>query len=248
METLPFWMPLAFFFVALLYSMFGFGGGSSYLALLVLGGFSYQKIPMIALTCNLVVASVAFYQYFKGRHFEFKKILPFVILSIPMAYLGGSFRISKTVFSLLLGLSLSFVALRMILGESVSKAQEPSEKKRWIFGTLFGGGIGFLSGLLGIGGGIFLSPFLMLIRWADSKQAAAAASFFILVNSLAGLAAHMQKTGFETHILLPLAVVVFLGGQMGSRLGAFHIPKAILQRMVAVFIMFAAVKLIQGGL
>lgn len=248
MDDLPLWVPFIFFGIAVIYSLFGFGGGSSYLAVLVLFGFSYQKIPSMALACNLIVAGTAFYQFMTAGHFDFKKILPFIILSIPMAYVGSSISISKEIFSCLLGVSLFFVALRMVLSDADRQPVEPSNQDRWTLGLFSGGAIGFLSGLIGIGGGIFLSPLLMLIRWADAKQAAAAASFFIFVNSLSGLMAHMQKSSFSLHLLLPLMAAVFTGGLLGSRLGAYHLPKIVLQRLMAAFVFYASMKLLRGAL
>ncbi len=236
-----------FFLVAVVYSIMGFGGGSSYLAVLILTGYSYLDIPPIALICNLVVSGTAFWQFFKAGHFEFKKILPFVIFSIPMAYLGGRIPISKQAFSILLGLALMAVAIRMMIsGKSEVKVQPSS--KFWILGLPLGGIIGFFSGMLGIGGGIFLSPLLLLIQWVDAKEAAASASFFIFVNSLAALAGHLHKSSLHFQGLLPLMLAVFIGGQIGSRLGAYHIPERNLRRVIGAFIMYAAARLLWSAL
>jgi uncharacterized membrane protein YfcA len=240
---LPIWLYAAFFGIAAIYSLFGFGGGSSYLAALVLAGFSYLVIPPVALTCNLIVATTSFYHYARAGHFRFQKVLPFIILSIPMAYLGGSLPISKQLFSLLLGLSLLFVAFRMFLADEI-QTSVPSPKRHWLFGVSAGGAIGFLSGLLGIGGGIFLSPLLLLIRWANAKEAAAAASFFIIVNSVAELLARVHKMPFDVTTLLYLSLAVFAGGQFGARLGAYHVPRLTLQRLLAVFVLYASIKLL----
>lgn len=239
----PLWLCLAFFAIAAIYSLFGFGGGSSYLAALVLAGFSYLEIPPVALTCNLIVAGTSFYHYARAGHFNFKKVAPFIFLSVPMAYLGGSLLISKKLFSLLLGLSLLIVAFRMFLADEIRPAL-PSPKKHWLLGLSAGGAIGFFSGLLGIGGGIFLSPLLLLIRWANSKEAAAAASFLIIVNSAAGLLARVQKIPLNDGALLYLSLAVFIGGQFGSRFGAYHLPRLALQRLLAVFVFCASVKLL----
>jgi uncharacterized protein len=248
MSEIPIWVTIAFFAVALFYSMVGFGGGSSYLAILVLAGLSYQAIPPVALVCNLVVTAGGFWHFYRGGHFKLRAVLPFVILSIPMAYLGGRTMVSYRLFSVLLGLSLFVVALRMILpNKTFEKSEEVSWKQAWFVGIPVGALLGFLAGLIGIGGGIFLSPLLLLMRWVNMKQAAASASFFIFVNSLSGLVGQVQKGSADLGWIAPLALVVFLGGQMGSRLGAYRIPKVRLQQVLAVLIFYVSVKLLFGG-
>ncbi len=249
MSEFHIWFPVAFFVIALFYAMVGFGGGSSYLAVLVLAGFNYQQIPMIALGCNLIVTLGGCWHFYKAGHFKLKVILPFVVTSIPMAYWGGRIDISQQFFCLLLGLSLLFVAIRMFMNfNSSQEVKEISWKKAWLVGIPVGSGLGFLAGLVGIGGGIFLSPLLILLRWVNIKQAAAAASFFIVVNSLAGLTGHLHKDFGSINFFLPLAAAVFIGGQVGSRLGAYKIPKHRLQQLLGVLILYVAFKLLFEGL
>lgn len=249
MDVIPIWISLFFFFIALFYSMVGFGGGSSYLAVLVLAGLPYQQIPPLALVCNLIVTTGGFWNFYRAGHFRLGKALPFVALSIPMAYWGGTFLIGKRLFSLLLGISLMAVAARMIItGKEFQSTKEISPKQTWIFGLPVGAGLGFLSGLIGIGGGIFLSPLLLLMRWVNAKESAAAASFFIVVNSFAGLMGHWQKGVFQLEGLLPLGVAVFLGGQIGSRLGAYRLPQVSFQRFLAGLIFYVSARLIWGGI
>lgn len=235
----------AFFIIALAYSTAGFGGGSSYLAILAMTGLSHSSIPPIALVCNLIVAGGGVFLFAKGGYLSLKKVCPFVVLSIPMAYWGGSLKISKEVFTLLLGFSLLIAAARMLMKDNDFKEpQEVSIFKAWAIGLPGGAILGFLSGMVGIGGGIFLSPLLLLLRWVDAKQAAACASFFIVVNSLAGLWGHWQKGVLDTQFLIPLGTAVFLGGQIGSRAGAFHVPKHKLKRIVAVLVASIAIKML----
>ena len=249
MEGIPFWLILIFSVIALFYSMVGFGGGSSYLAVLVLAGLSHHEIPPVALTCNLIVAGGGFLHFYKAGHFEWRKVFPFIILSIPMAFLGGSIKIGKDLFALLLGLSLFAVALRMMIPDRWFDTPRPiSSKKAWGVGLPAGALIGFFSGLVGIGGGIFLSPLLLLMRWVTVKQAAGCASFFILVNSLSGLMGQFQKELGITNSLLPLGMAVFAGGQIGSMLGAYHISKIKLQRILAILLLSVSVKLLWKGL
>lgn len=247
METLAIIVPL-FFLTALVYSMAGFGGGSTYIALLVLFSFPYASIPKIALLCNLIVVTGGFFLFYREGHFSPRKVLPFVVSSIPAAYWGGRFPIGKTIFSLLLGLALLIAAVRMLLSdESFIVRREVSWRRAWAIGIPAGALLGAFSGLVGIGGGIFLSPFIYFLGWGDAKGAASAASFFILVNSLAGLAGQFSKTGWslpDIHLLIPLGLAVLIGGQIGSRLGSKKIPKLALQRITAGLILWVSVRLL----
>ena len=245
MDGIPFWIPFCFFLIAFFYSMVGFGGGSSYLAILVLAGLSYQSIPSTALVCNLIVTSGGSWHFYRAGHFRLKNVLPFIVLSIPMAYVGGSVPIGKDLFCLLLGISLLAVALRMFLpSDRFEHANDISWNQAWLIGLPLGAVLGFLAGLVGIGGGIFLSPLLLFMRWVNAKEAAASASFFIIVNSLSGLAGQMQRGSVHLEWIFPLGLAVFLGGQIGSRMGAYQIPKVRLQQLLAGLVLYVAVKLL----
>lgn len=240
---------IIFFAIAVMYSMVGFGGGSSYLAVLAMTGLAYQTIPAIALVCNLIVAGGGLIHFIKGGHFNFKKVLPFTVLSIPMAYLGGKLLVPKTLFLLLLGGSLLIAAMRMLVPDDFfSRPREIYSRKAWSIGLPVGALLGFLSGLVGIGGGIFLSPLLLFLRWVDVKQAGACASFFILANSFSGLLGQLHKQPLNYEILYPLGAAVFIGGQIGSRIGSFHLPKLHLQRVLALLIACVAIKMIVSAL
>ncbi|MDP2644026.1 MAG: sulfite exporter TauE/SafE family protein [Desulfobacterales bacterium] len=240
-----YWLCLAFFLVAFLYSMVGFGGGSSYLAILVLAGLPYQSIPATALVCNLIVTSGCCWYFYRAGHFKLRNVLPFIVLSIPMAYVGGSISITKDFFCLLLGISLLAVAVRMFLpAERFEVTKDISWQQAWAVGLPAGALLGFLAGLVGIGGGIFLSPLLLFMRWVNVKEAAASASFFIMANSLSGLTGQMQKGTAHLEWIFPLGLAVFLGGQIGSRMGAYRIPKLRLQQLLAGLVLYVAVKLL----
>ncbi|MBI2337246.1 MAG: sulfite exporter TauE/SafE family protein [Deltaproteobacteria bacterium] len=229
-----------FLMTAMVYSMAGLGGGSTYLALLVLFAFPFQLVPKVALVCNLLVVTGGFYHFYRAGHFSFKQVLPFVLTSIPMAFWGGSFVIGKTLFSILLGFSLFVAGCRLLwAGRSFTIQREIGLGHVLMVGLPTGALLGWLSGLVGIGGGIFLSPILLFLGWADSKRAAAAASFFILVNSLAGLMGQMVKdgSGFDLPIIGVLGLAVIAGGQLGSRMGAYAISKLTLQKISALLIM-----------
>ena len=246
MFELPLWLPIAFFFIAFIYSMVGFAGGSSYLAILILAGLPYKQVPPIALLCNLIVSCSAFWHFYKGGYFDFKKALPFIVFSIPMAFLGGKMAIGKELFCLLLGFSLFVAGLRMLTPDkNFSEIRAVSLKEMWLIGMPLGAALGFLSGLVGIGGGIFLSPLLLLMRWLDAKQTATAASFFILVNSLSGLFGQMHKGAMapsESFIFLGLAVL--LGGQFGARIGVYRLPRLGIQRITALLILYVSINLL----
>jgi len=235
-----------FLITALLYSMVGFGGGSTYLALLALFGVSYTYIPSTALICNIIVVSGGCYFFIKEKHFKLKYVLPFLITSMPLAYLGGSLEINKNTFFLLLALSLLIASARMFLSDNKFKReQNVSTKAIWGFGLPIGALLGFLSGVTGIGGGIFLAPVLYLLGWTKAKTVAASASFFILVNSLAGLSGQFYKNSFtiDWELILPLAIAVFIGGQIGSRLSAKNLSLTLLKRLTASLVLFVSLRI-----
>lgn len=235
-----------FFATAVIYSMAGFGGGSTYLALLVLFSVPFDSIRSIALCCNIAVVSIGWWHF--SSHLRMKRLLPFLLTSIPLAYLGGTITLGKTAFTVVLGGSLCVAAIRMLLaGRAFESRSEIPAKSLWILGLLIGSLLGFVSGLVGIGGGIYLSPMLLFLGWADAKEAAAAASCFILVNSLAGLISQVSH-GLSIPFLsiAPLLIAVTLGGFLGSRAGSRSIPKLGLQRVTGVLILWVSIRLLWG--
>ncbi len=213
-----------FFIIATLYSSVGFGGGSSYLALLSLFAFSFFFIRSNALVCNLLVVSGSTYLFYKNGHFSIKDFLPFIITSIPMAFLGALFKLDEKVFFILLGITLILSAISLFyqtFSKNVSKSKVYPKYMSYVLGI----GIGLLSGLVGIGGGIFLAPLLHHLRWGKPVKIAALSAFFILVNSISGLAGLLLSDTLEVswHITLVLLFAVLLGGQLGVR---FSLKKA----------------------
>ncbi len=248
MEMLIYLVPL-FFLTALLYSTAGFGGGSTYLALLALFAFPYLDMPRVALICNITVVLGGCYFFVRAGHFSARKTLPFLVTSIPAAYLAGRIPVEKTVFISLLALSLAIAGARMLITDKSFQVRKDIEwKQAWLVGLPIGALLGALSGLVGIGGGIFLAPVLFLLGWSHAKEVAASASVFILVNSMAGLVGQLSKGGWaiEMNLLIPLLLAVFLGGQIGSRLGSGVISKQVLQRVTAVLILFVSGRLVWG--
>ena len=250
METYLLLAPI-FFIIALFYAIAGFGGGSTYLAILVLFAVPYESIPKIALLCNLIVAGGGFIYFYQHGFFSWARVLPFAIVSIPLAYLGGYIPINKEHFLLLLGITLAIASLRLFFIEHQSiNANFIAKKMTWWVTTLIAAAIGFLSGLVGIGGGIFLSPILYFLNWGSARQIAVAASFFILVNSAAGLLGQLTKSDANITLLQMsvLAIAVLCGGQIGSRLALAKFSPVGLQRVTAVLIFIVAARVLGGVL
>lgn len=245
MEWISFWLPFAFFAIALLYAMAGFGGGSSYLAVLALIGVPHTVIPQVALVCNIIVSGGGVWHFRRSGHLALEKIVPFIAASIPMAYLGGRIAVGREVFVILLAVSLFAAGARTLMPNPDSRGlRHVSTGAAWRIGLPLGAVLGFLAGVVGIGGGIFLSPTLILIRWADARGAAAAASVFVLVNSLSGLAGQFAKGIHVDGMLIPLAVAVLLGGQIGSRLGAYRLPVTRLRHLLGLLVVVVSIRLI----
>jgi uncharacterized protein len=232
-----------FFLTALLYSTAGFGGGSTYLALLLLFQFPYTAVPKIALICNLIVVSGGLYHYVRERLLPVRRVLPFVVASIPCAFLGGRIPIAKELFLALAALSLGIAGVRLLfVGKGVKRADPPTGAVLWSAGLGAGGIFGFVGGLVGIGGGIFLAPLLYFLRWGEAREIAAMSSFFIFVNSFSGLLGQFQKSGFtyDIGLMLPLGGAVLLGGQIGTRLSIGHLSPKVLQRITALLVLWVA--------
>lgn len=242
------WLIISLFFViAVFYASVGFGGGSSYLAVLALTTLAFTQIRATALLCNIVVVSGGTYMYVKNVFFNYKKIFPLVFLSIPLAFLGGYLRIGSKLFYILLGFTLTVAAITMWLSKYIDKSEEDIVKEgNLVKDASYGGFIGFISGLVGIGGGIFLAPLLHLTKWDTPKRIAATSSFFILVNSVAGLIGQVQNPDFkiEPKLTLVLLLTVLIGGQIGSRLSIKLINPSNLKRLTAVLIAFVGIKLL----
>lgn len=236
---------LSFFSIAIIYSSVGFGGGSSYLAILALMAINFQLMRSTALLCNIIVVTGGVYIFYKEGKLDLKKSWPLVISSVPLAYLGGLWPIRQELFFILLGITL--VAVSILLWMQPEKTSSVTNPKYNTVGfkILIGGTLGFLSGLVGIGGGIFLSPILHFIRWDEAKKIAAIASFFILVNSISGLIGQLQQhASLHWNFIWPLLVTVFVGGQIGSRLGAQKFNQMYVKRITAVLILVAGTKIL----
>lgn len=235
-----------FFTVALLYASVGFGGGSSYLAILALSSIAFTEMRSIALFCNIVVVSGNVVLFYKEKIIDFKKILPLVIFSVPMAYLGGYLKITEQLFFILLGFTLLFASITMWISKKIYTKNNVLEKPNFIKNTVLGGFIGFISGMVGIGGGIFLSPLLHLTNWDTPKKIAATSSIFILVNSLAGLSGQLSNPNFKVnwHLTSILLIAVFIGGQIGNRLSSKFFSPILLKKATAILIAFVSIRIL----
>ena len=217
------WLILAgLFVVAALYSSVGHGGGSGYLAILSLTSYGSAEsawLKQYAWSLNLIVAGLAFWHYHKAGHHKWSLTMPFVIVSVPLAALGGYLSVGGDIYDLLLSVALVVAAWRLFVGKlEASEVVLPPGSKA----VAVGGGIGLASGVVGIGGGIFLSPVIMLSNWATAKQTAATAALFIWMNSLAGLVGVgvSGQIDLDFDLLGPLGGAVMLGGLLGSRYGS----------------------------
>ena len=239
-----------FLLAAVAYSSVGFGGGSSYNALLILSGMDYRLVPAIALSCNVLVVAGGVYHYSRAGVLSISKLMPFVAFSVPMAWLGGSLLVSEQVFISLLGISLLVAAAQMLLKPHTTAAvNQYGAVRYWLIAAPVGGFIGLLAGITGIGGGIFLAPIIYFLHLAPARTVAGITSGFILVNSIAGLAGQMMKAGEYSPMqgwvqAWPLFIAVLIGGQIGSHLGAYHLPETWVKRLTALLMLYVAIRLI----
>ena len=239
-------LAILFFITALLYSSVGFGGGSTYLALLLIWGVPYFIFPVIALSCNIIVVSGNCFNYIRAGNLNLKLLIPYLLGSIPLAYIGGSLPIEKKLFEIILFLVLTAAGVLLFLN---FKSYDDKEKSYRIIPTivsiLIGGLLGFISGIVGIGGGIFLSPILFLIRAGRPKHIVTMASLFILINSLSGIAGQLTKNAVISEIFnyWYLLAAVFIGGQFGNYLNLKIFSTKVLAFVTATLVIFVAARM-----
>ena len=230
--------------VAALYSSVGHGGASGYLAVLSFFAVPTETMASTALVLNILVAGIALYSYIRAGHLSWKLAWPFMLLSIPAAFVGGILRVSDRIYFLLLAVALLVAAFRLAM--SAARSSEDTELKEVSLAISLpvGAGIGLLSGVVGVGGGIFLSPLMLLFRWANAKRTAAVSALFIVVNSVSGLLGRLARGGLHVGEFLLLIAVAFLGGLLGSYYGANRFSGVLLRRLLAVVLVIAALKMV----
>jgi len=240
-----FWIlaPLLFL-IALAYSSVGLGGGSSYVALFILFGIPLAEIPPFALFFNITVASVALYKFNKRGYFVPKLVFPFLLASIPATFFGAWWHPDEKLLSLIFATARFSIALILLLKKKEVKARFSLDKKTtWVLSFFLGGFLGFLAGIMGIGGGVFLGPVLLLIGFASPKNIAGICSAFVLVNSVVGLLSHSLQGRVDLSVLFFLGLVVFAGAQVGSFLGTRKFSPLLLQRIFAFILLAVSLKL-----
>ena len=239
-------LAILFFVTSILYASVGFGGGSTYLALLLIWGIPYSIFPLIALSCNIIVVSGNCFNYIRYGNLNLKLLIPYLAGSIPLAFIGGSLTVEKQLFEILLFLVLLIAGIFLLINfKSYDDNEENYRKIPFIISIFIGGILGFISGVVGIGGGIFLSPILFLIRAARPKHIVAAASLFILINSVSGIVGQLTKNSVLTEIqnYWPLLIVVLIGGQLGNFLNLKVFPTRILALVTSGLVLFVAVRM-----
>jgi len=239
-------LAILFLATAALYSSVGFGGGSTYLALLLIGGIPYFIFPVIALSCNIIVVSGNCFNYIRAGNLNLKLLIPYLIGSIPLAFIGGSLLIEKRLFEILLFLVLTTAGVLLLLNfKSYDDKEENYIKIPIPVSISIGGALGFISGVVGIGGGIFLSPILFLIRAGRPKHIVTTASLFILINSVSGIIGQLTKNAVINEIpnYWYLLVAVLIGGQLGNFLNLRIFPTRILALVTAILVIFVAVRM-----
>lgn len=246
----PYLLAILFFLVSIFYSSVGFGGGSSYLAILILAGVELYLLRSTALMCNIIVAGGGTYIFIRKGYLDIRKSIPFVAFSIPMAFIGGYLPLKAPIIFIILGLSLLTAAILLWKSKLTRRSEKPSIKDSITSSGSIGGSIGFLSGMVGIGGGIFLSPVLNLLNWSISKKIAAIASFFILVNSVAGLFGQWLQNppNVDLALVWPLLLAVFIGGQIGSRMAVAQFSNTTIRKATAILMVMASLKILNDHL
>lgn len=243
-------MPLlvaAFALTALLYSAVGFGGGSTYSALLALSGFDYRLLPVLSLACNLAVVGGSSVRFARAGLTPWRRAALLTAIAAPAAFLGGLTPIARGAFLLVLGASLVLTGLTLLVPRTSTGTGAPARAARWM--PLLAAPIGYLAGLVGIGGGIFLAPLLHLARWSEARAIAATAALFILVNSLFGLAGQLikhgpQRLGEAVALGLPLLFAVVVGGQAGSLMAVRLLPQTAIRWLTAALTIYVGARLL----
>lgn len=242
------WLTGLFALVALVYASVGFGGGSTYTALLGLWGVDYKLIPVISLLCNIIVVTGGSIRFIRAGWVQWPQVLPLLLVSAPLAFVGGLVPLKQWLFLLILGGALLLSAIALVT--QPDRMSQRTLSKPVLLSI--SGAVGLLAGLSGIGGGIFMAPVLHLIRWGDARRIAAFASLYILINSITGLTGQIIKAGAYSLAVpaseyWPLLVAVLVGGQLGSMMGMKFLTPQLLRTLTALLVGYAAIRLLWQG-
>jgi uncharacterized membrane protein YfcA len=240
-------LPLLFI-VAALYSSVGHGGASGYWAVFGFLGLATAPLVPVVLVMNILVASISFVHFRKVGQFQFRRFLPFVVSSIPAAYLGGMWKVSDAVFPLLLGIALLCAGLRIIGVRPKPRERKLEGKQLWLFALPIGFVLGLISGMIGIGGGVFLSPILIYLGLTDTKGSAAMASAFIVVNSISGLIGRAPHVSLAAAPFVLIVIAGISGGFVGANWGALRAKSRKLQYVLGTVLVLASIKMLSTGI
>lgn len=240
-------IPALILIVAFLYASVGHGGASGYLAIMSLFGYAPDVMASTALMLNVLVASLAFAMYARAGHFSWRHTWPFLLTSIPAAYIGGAIQVPMQTYGILLALALLWAALRMLgtFGKTATNEHDAETPLTLKVALPTGAAIGLVSGIVGVGGGIFLSPLMLLCGWADVKRTSAASALFIVVNAVAGLLGRFSRGGIVVEDVWPLLLAAGAGGALGAYLGAHQFSTPWLRRLLAIVLLIATFKLLR---
>ena len=239
-------LSILFFVTALIYSSVGFGGGSTYLAILLIWGVPYTIFPVIALVCNIIVVSGNSINFIRSKNINFKLLFPYLIGSIPFAFIGGSIKIEKSLFEILLFCVLMVAGIFLLIeSKSFNKERIKINQIPKLLSISIGSIIGFMSGIVGIGGGIFLSPLLFLMKAGYPRHITSSASLFILINSIFGIAGQLTKDQVLDQVITywPLFLSVLIGGQIGSIFNIKFLSNKIFALITSFLVIFVAIRM-----
>ncbi len=243
--TSLYFLSVLFFIVAFAYSSVGLGGGSSYTALMAIFGINTIAIPMISLSLNLFVTFVGSFNFIRNKHAKIKLVFPFLISSIPMAYLGGALKLPKDIFYWVLLISLVFVVFRIYVWQNTTIKFNAGKKEKIIISIITGSVLGLVAGIVGIGGGIYLVPLIIILGLGTEKEAAACGTIFIWLNSFSGLLSRFQHNSIDLTNYIPLIIAVLAGGALGSFMGAFKFSPKVMKNMLGAITIVAIFFLIK---
>ncbi len=238
-------LSILFFVTAILYSSVGFGGGSTYLALLLIWEIPYYIFPVIALFCNIIVVTGNSINYIRAGNHNFKLLIPFLVGSIPLAFFGGTLKIDKQIFEILLFIILTIAGLLLLINNKSYEKEFIIKKINFLISVLIGSILGLISGLVGIGGGIFLSPILFLLKADKPKNIVTTASLFILINSISGIFGQLTKENVLNEFFLywPLFLSVLIGGLIGNFLNLKIFSNRALALITSILVIFVACRM-----